>query len=650
MDFWLRLFEVMIIKNLTEIIILIITILLSILLSLYVRKQDNKYLNRCLSISKSAFFVGVNFISLVSIGLIISDTIYPLFMISRKFEIAYFIIMVITIKLGFITFYAERGRLISELKKEKKLELELEKERENEFDIKCKNNAWYLRVPFKFFRQFYKGGPFYSGALLLSILTGSIIQLAIIGDYYFWTDEVFSFNAAKMILEKGEPLFDSGLYYGRASIYHHMLAGSMYLFGIDEFGSRIINVFINVFTTLLIYFILKDTSKKVALFGAFLFLFSNITIVMTIETRFYGFFTLAFLAMSYTYHKAFMSNLKEDFNHNLYKKLKYDWKWLILFLLSTYIAYNTHNFFFIFIFGLTTYYMMSLLLSKTWKINIFFSLCCVAVIFAGAYYLSGTFNLYNAYFEAITLDWAANNPRRPGYYINIIQNNLPLYSVIFITTITLVLARVSKAQRYYFAILLGGLSIISPQRAVAERYMFFLIPIIIILIAYSFYYLYLLFKEQRMQRYLISLILIIFVGIHLSLFITEVKGEYQNGRLAWHKKLPFFEVMKIIDEEIAEGALLLADYHAAFTLIAHGYDVKYIVISENREHTLKRALVNNGILSDHYFNVPFLIQENKEYQKLISNKKIVLVNRGSEIYLLDGLDLIFEKRPNVHIN
>ena len=92
----------------------------------------------------------------------------------------------------------------------------------------------------------YKEGWWYSVGLILILIISIIIQLSYIGDTYFWTDEVFSFNAGKMILEKGIPLYDSGLYYGRALIYHYLLAGSMAIFGIDEFGSRVINVFFNV--------------------------------------------------------------------------------------------------------------------------------------------------------------------------------------------------------------------------------------------------------------------------------------------------------------------------------------------------------------------------------------------------------------------
>jgi len=644
----------------TELAFIVICGLLCLCFILYLRKFDHKVKENINVLIKNLFLIGLLLIAATHLRLDFIDNFRLLSSGIEFLSIHLFYLILITTTFGVITLYFERDMIIKEVKNSKDHEIQAEKKRKKELEakynrmplakdkssqkssLKEKNTnlafltvlkrlgAWCLRLPHRVYSWFYIEGWWYSAGLVLILVSGSIIQLSIIGDYYFWTDEVFSFNAGKMILEKGEPLFDSGLFYGRARIYHYLIAGSMYFFGIDEFGSRIINVFFNIATALIIYQVLKGTSKKIAIFGAFLFMFSNLTLVMTIETRFYGLFTLAFLGMAFTYYKVFVENINDDFYNNIIKKIKDDRKWLFLFLMMTYLAYNTHNFFFIIIFGLALYYLLALVLvmNKSWQTNLFFLLCCVGMIFAGAYYYSGTFDLYYAYLEKVTLDWAADRPRRPDYYTSIMQENLPFYYLLLTTSVALLLTRVSQRQSYYFALVIAGLIIISPQRQVAERYMFFLIPLVVIVIAYSFYYLYRCFRKHRFARTVIIMIIVVFTLSQLQLFAAEVNQEYDNGRLARHKKHHFYEVMAILDNTLNEEYILLADYHAAFTLLAHGYEVKYIVISEDREHTLNRGIVIDGVVHDHYFKIPFLIQESDEYVDSIKNKRLVIVERG----------------------
>jgi hypothetical protein len=584
-------------------------------------------------------------------------------------------LIIITIIFGFITLHLEKNRMIDDVKNIYDDEIVAEKKREKEFNAKylkmagVKNNLHLvnqktifpelvsaLKNIFTFFfrllqpivRRIYIEGWWYSAGLFIIIALGSLIQLSIIGDYYFWTDEVFSLNAGKMIIDKGVPLFDSGLFYGRSRIYHYLLAGSMYFFGIDEFGSRIINVLFNTLTALLIYYLLKGTTKKIGLLGAFLFMFSNLTIVMTIETRFYSLFTFAFLGLTYSYYKTFIENFNDGLN-NILIKFKDNRKWLFLFLFFAYLSYNTHDFFFIFIFGLVLYYFISLVIEKSWKINLVFFLCCAGMIFAGAYYLTGTFNIYYAYIEAVTLDWAADLPKNSSYYTGIIKENVPLYYFLLTTAIAILLTRLSQHQRYYFSLLVAALFIISQQRALQERYLFFLIPFLVLIAVYSLYYLYVYFKNQRITKFIFIIMFIAFAIMHLQLFAQEVKHENNYSSLAMHKKFQFHEAMHIIDQFSGKETLLLADFHAAFTLIAYGYDVSYIVISENQEHLIKKGTVLNGVFSDHYFNIPYLIQETKEYTDLIDHEDLLIVVR-EDLKPVDGLNVVFDHRPRVYKN
>ncbi len=88
----------------------------------------------------------------------------------------------------------------------------------------------------------------------LIVLAGAIFLLLYkIGDQYLWTDEVYSFEAAENIIEKGNTVFVTGMDYSRAFLYHHFLAFSMEIFGENELGSRIINIPFILGTMVLIY-------------------------------------------------------------------------------------------------------------------------------------------------------------------------------------------------------------------------------------------------------------------------------------------------------------------------------------------------------------------------------------------------------------
>ena len=416
----------------------------------------------------------------------------------------YFYLILLTVSLGFLAFSFDRERITEDIKNDKLNEIQAERKRQEEFKSQYSRNicfkgndnlhqpnnkkekpsaltlyltfiiSFFVNIPNRFIVWIYREGLFYSIGLLLILILGSFTQLRVIGDYYFWTDEVFSFNAGKMILEKGKPLFDSGLFYGRARIYHYMMAAGMYLFGIDEFGSRIINVFANIFTTLLIYYILRPTSKKLGLAGAILFMFSNSTMASTIETRFYSLFTCLFLVMIYTYYKSFIENIDDDSFKKIIFTLRKKIIWILLFVIFSYLSINTHNFFFIAIFGLSLYYFLSIVLDESMKINLLFLICCIGIVFCGSYYLTGSFNLYHSYVESVTLSWALDLPKNPGFYLEVLKQNILFLYVILTSSIIILLAKFNQPQRYYFSILIGGLFILSIQKTLAERFMSYL--------------------------------------------------------------------------------------------------------------------------------------------------------------------------------
>ena len=90
--------------------------------------------------------------------------------------------------------------------------------------------------------------------LLLFILLFSLyLRLFALGDAPFWVDESISSIASKNILEKGLPIFDSGVFYGRSLVFHHSQSISMLIFGINDFSARLPSVIFGILTIILAF-------------------------------------------------------------------------------------------------------------------------------------------------------------------------------------------------------------------------------------------------------------------------------------------------------------------------------------------------------------------------------------------------------------
>jgi len=577
-------------------------------------------------------------------------------------------IIIIYIVSGYALFSNQKEALQLELQAENKKQYEAASERGNRFAARfskadreevCIKGNKANKIDVKrtlqkllcyITKKIYSEGLVVVVILILIVLISALIQLSIIDNFYFWTDEVFSFNAAKMIIEKGEPLFDSGLYYGRASIYHNIMARSMQAFGINEFGSRLLNVLFNACTAVLIYIILRKTSKIAALLGSFLYMFSGLTVLMTIETRFYSMFAFLFLSVAYTYYKSLIEHENDDYFFRNIFQLRENYIWPVLFLIFLYLAYNTHNFFFLFFFGLALYYLVSLVLTRSWKTHTFYLLIYCLAIFIGAYYLTGTLNLYAAFFETVTLSWATELPLNPSYYTAIIENSTLFYNFFLACTFLFVTLSFSREQRYYFSILIAALFIISNQRALQERYLFFLVPLVIIVLVYAIYYYYILLKNYKWGKHFLALLVSVFLVFHLNLYVLELRGECNSNCLAVHKKLAYSDAMSIIDQNIERAVtLIIADHHAAYTLIAYDYNIDYIVIPASRTDLIARGKEVAGRISDPYFLIPYLVQGSPEFYELLNNKPVILVVREG-ITVPDNMVLSQEQRPRVYLN
>ena len=135
------------------------------------------------------------------------------------------------------------------------------------------------------------------------LLFGLLIRVYNLGGNPLWIDESTSSMAAKMILDKGVPVFDSGLFYSRALVFHYCQAFMM-LFGEGDFMVRFVSVIFGLLTVLLGYFIGKEYSKSGGIIVALFLAVFYLEVFFSRQARMYQLFQLMFFLSLYLLYKA----------------------------------------------------------------------------------------------------------------------------------------------------------------------------------------------------------------------------------------------------------------------------------------------------------------------------------------------------------
>lgn len=465
-------------------------------------------------------------------------------------------------------------------------------------------------------------------------IVGGIIGFAVllllykIGAQYMWTDEVFSFHAAKMILEKGIPLYDSGLYYGRSVIYNYLLAFSMKLFGVNEFGSRIINIPFVIGTTLLIFFFIRDifrsrkNNNTFGLVGALIYLTTNFTITSVRETRMYAmtvfFFSLSIIAFYYAFISSHTTKVWKLKGLNI----KYNWIWIIIFIFSFLIGYDTQPISIILGVGLLFYYIFNFVF-KHKKESLLFAILMIIIGFLAVYDIYHTFNIYQV-FLSLSPAWATDAPKLLYYPVLLIRN-LPGIALLSPLIIYSLVKYRKNLDWYLFTNFIIYVIFISLQKAQHERYLEPVLGILPILLTTSLVRIFSSFNKEKkhLKEFFLALVILILTIPQVYLLQKELNeiDTYTNTSLAIYKKMQFNELFSYLDTQELKNTLVIADFHSAMTLYEKGFQVDYILVKTPQEDS-----------SDIYFNIPYLVYGEDFKTKLTENPNHLVILRDYNIY------------------
>lgn len=483
-------------------------------------------------------------------------------------------------------------------------------------------------------------------AVILGILA---IYLSVlhIDSQYMWSDEIFSFHAGKMIIEKGEPLYDSGLYYGRAEIYHKLLALSMKIFGINEFGSRILNIPFLIGTAVIVGLFIYDLLKKTKLekeknitisyLGGLAYYISNFATAMVRETRMYTFSTFFFLLAVFLFYKGFVNTNEKgsirikwcDININIY--------YILAGLVSFYFCYATQPINVLLGLGVIVFFIISSILKKNYKHLIIAGLITIL----GLAYMYKGFDTWNvlSVFKELSPDWATTFT--PLYYSILTVRNLPFVLFTAPLAIYFLIKKRDTSIAYLSGIVISFWVFLSLQSAQHERYWQDVIPLLVIL---SVYVIVLFYKEgkNKILKTILTVLVICSSIFHIYLSVKEYIeiDTYTPHSISIQKKLQFNSLFIYLDENLADEDILIADFHSAYTLYEKGYNIDYLLLTDDDVNLVWGEY-------DLYFDIPIV-----KYSDLDDitkeNDGYVIVRDYTKFEYIPGIEIEEFTRPEVY--
>jgi len=124
--------------------------------------------------------------------------------------------------------------------------------------------------------------------IIFLLAAGFLLRIYDLGAQSFWLDESISSIAAISLMEKGMPVLPTGFMYSREILNTFLISSSFKVFGINKFAARLHSVLFGTLTILLVYLTgSKWGNKRIGIIAALLVAFSVWEIAWSRQARVY---------------------------------------------------------------------------------------------------------------------------------------------------------------------------------------------------------------------------------------------------------------------------------------------------------------------------------------------------------------------------
>ncbi len=478
-------------------------------------------------------------------------------------------ITIVTIALGFLTFYAHKNRVEKELEEEKTKEEQAEQKRKAEFDKKFPKIAklnlsygfenakkikekpkrwltylflvlvspfiWLVRLPYNLVKWGYKEGWWYSGLILIIFIFGLVIRMINLSYLDPYTDEYLHLIAAKNLIQSGTLEYSRGLIVTLLTSFFIWVGNPENLKDFIFLG-RIPSVIFSISTIFPLYLIAKRVSKKIGIITIFLWTISPWAIGVSKTIREYSYYPFFILIISFIAMKVFETTVESKklitIKNIFYVSLIIFFMIYSLFLdnLST-LKIGVLIVFIIFIYRLFSNSKKVCLILKNKKI--------IAIVLTTLILLLLIFGLKTNKSQISSLNEIQFTSQWANYFLS--SSGSPMqwwdktnfeYVAYFIISFGMIYSFLTNEKNYFLnlIIFLGILIffIYFFDRYIRPRYIFYAMPFFTILIASGIYAIIKLGERFSLNKRLIGLVLIIILLSFFNLANT-FNAVYSNN-------------------------------------------------------------------------------------------------------------------------
>jgi hypothetical protein len=279
-----------------------------------------------------------------------------------------------------------------------------------------------------------------------------------------WLDEAISSNAAVAFLKTGTPIFPSGILYDRGILNTFFIAFSFKIVGVNEFAARLPSVLFGTLTIALAYFMgSRWGNRRIGIIAAFLVTFSVWELAWSRQARMYQQLQFFYLLSLYVFY---------EFTVNL------NLKWLLLLAVSTVGTILSHEFGYALIVVFAVYLLFKtskeLYNQKKLRISYIFGIVLVFATLLGF-----------AYYRGIISSVISTDTNYYDTYIYLLKKDMGIFLFLAVPGGTVLVNRDWKKGLLLIAALVIPMYIIFFHvLLLGTRYLYFVIPIMFILIAY----------------------------------------------------------------------------------------------------------------------------------------------------------------------
>jgi len=428
-------------------------------------------------------------------------------------------------------------------------------------------------------------------------------------NYSFWNDEENVAVFARAILQRGYPVLDNGYSTGLYKWLQYWLsAGSVKIFGLDEFAIRFPSVIFGILTIFIIYLLGKDLfNKKVGLISAFLLTFLKIEILWSRQARPYQGLQFFYLLGAF-------------FLYKLVQSKKINWKYFLGFLISGILASLMHGLgIFLFLFGfIYIIYNRLEFVRKKWR----WFLVTFLIFISFTFFLRDRilwplerFNEFNNFYY---------------YRVFLTHNYLSISFLTFLAIFWLGFKKVYKKFSLFLIFLGLQILIISfflPQPFI--RYFYIVFPFLILLSSFFIYKLSTFFRNKPISNLFLILFILLFIFSLKNKLVFSPQPTYSlNEDMQEIPEVDYKKIYSFIAKKLNENQ------DAVF--ISNWFDHPIWYLGEDKLNYWLRVKDYPDQIKDDFSGA--IIIDNIVYLKeIISNeKKGIIILESWETKLPDG--------------